>query len=124
MTETHEWYVTETNYNTLEVFDTIKNEIICGIYGGKTIAEQYEIASRIANLPDLERQRDTAIAERDALVEALEECREDSIELLGERDWWKDEPRDLYKKRYKENQDNIARADAALAAINPTKQNN
>jgi len=66
MNDIPEWYVTETNHNTLEVFDTIKNEIICGIYGGKTIGEQYEIASRIANLPDLERQRDTAIAERDA----------------------------------------------------------
>jgi hypothetical protein len=124
MTDTPEWYVTETNYNTLEVFDTIKNEIICGIYGGKTIGEQYEIASRIANLPNLEFELDTAIAERDAFVKALEECREDSIELLGERDWWKDEPRSDYKKRYEETLNNIARADAALAAVKTTNQAN
>ena len=37
----------------------------------------------------LERERNAAIAERDALAKALEECREDSIELLGERDSWK-----------------------------------
>jgi chromosome segregation ATPase len=55
--------------------------------------------------------------ERDALVKALEECKEDSIELLGERDWWKDEPRSDYKKRYEETLNNIARADAALAAV-------
>jgi hypothetical protein len=65
----------------------------------------------------LERERDTAIAERDALAKALEECKEDSIELLGERDWWKDEPRSDYKKRYEETLNNIARADAALAAV-------
>jgi len=59
---------------------------------------------------ELKIQRDTAIAERDALAKALEECREDSIELLGERCWYKDE-------RYKKTQNNIARADAALAQI-------
>jgi len=76
MTKTHEWYVAKTNYNALEVFDTIKNEIICSIYGGKTIGEQYEIASRIANLPDIERQRDVAIAERDALFQAIRNLRD------------------------------------------------
>ena len=64
-----------------------------------------------------------AIAERDALAKALEACKEDSIELLGERDWWKDEPRSDYKRRYKETQGNIDRADAALAAVKTTNQN-
>jgi hypothetical protein len=63
------------------------------------------------------------IHERDALVKALEECKEDSIELLGERSWWKDEPRSDYKKRYEETQNNIARADAALAAVKTTHPN-
>ena len=69
------------------------------------------------------KERDAAIAERDALVKALGECKEDSIELLGERDWWKDEPRSDYKKRYEETRNNITRADAALAAVKPTNQN-
>jgi len=72
----------------------------------------------------------TAIAEdlfkvttqRDALAEALRNCREDSVELLGERDWWKSEPRSDYQARYAETAKNIAVADAALqnAAPNPT----
>jgi len=68
-------------------------------------------------------ERDEAREQRDALVKALEECKEDSIELLGERDWWKDEPRSGYSKRYKEIQNNIARADAVLAAVKTTNQN-
>jgi len=68
-------------------------------------------------------ERNEAREQRDELAKALEECREDSIELLGERSWWKDEPRSDYKKRYKDIENNIARADAALAAVNqPTNQ--
>jgi hypothetical protein len=65
----------------------------------------------------LQKDLDAAIAERDALAKALQECKEDSIELLGERNWWKDEPRSDYKKRYEETLNNITRADAALAAV-------
>jgi hypothetical protein len=68
----------------------------------------------------LQKDLDTAIAERDALAKALEECKEDSIKLLGGRSWWKDEPRFNYKKRYNETRNNITRADAALAAVKPT----
>lgn len=85
----------------------------------------------------LERQRDglksaadyasdflyIAIAQRDALVTALEQCKEDSIELLEERSWWKNEPRCDYGKRYKDIENNIARADAALAEVKTTNQN-
>ena len=62
-------------------------------------------------------ERDAAIAERDALAKALEECKEDSIELLGERDWWKDEPRCDYARRYRETRENITRADEILAIV-------
>jgi len=62
-------------------------------------------------------ERDTAIEERDALAKALEECKEDSIELLGERDCWKDEPRCDYKKRYEETSENITRANKILAIV-------
>jgi hypothetical protein len=55
--------------------------------------------------------------QRDRLAKALEECKEDSIELLGERSWWKDEPRSDYKKRYEETSENITRADKILAIV-------
>jgi len=48
------------------------------------------------------------------LREALENCREDSIELLGERDWWKEEPRCGYQERYAQTAKNIQIADALL----------
>lgn len=41
---------------------------------------------------------------------ALEACVEDSIELLGERGWWKDEPRAGFSQRYADTQENIERA--------------
>jgi len=52
--------------------------------------------------------------QRDRLAEALQECREDSVELLGERDWWQNESRLDYQKRYHETRDNVTRADEAL----------
>jgi hypothetical protein len=55
--------------------------------------------------------------QRDELLEALEACRHDSCELLGERNWWKDEHRCDYRKRYEETAANIVRADAAIAAV-------
>jgi hypothetical protein len=60
---------------------------------------------------------DQAIEQRDRLAVALEQCREDSIELLGERDWWQNEPRCDYQKRYQETRDNVTRADEALQSL-------
>jgi hypothetical protein len=60
---------------------------------------------------------ETLRKERDALVKALEECREDSIELLEERSWWQNEPRCGHKKRYEETSENITRADKILAIV-------
>jgi len=62
---TDEWHVTDTD--TPEVFDKIRNETICGIYGGKTIGEQYDIAARIAKLPDLERELTAMTEQRDSI---------------------------------------------------------
>jgi len=67
---TDEWYVTDTD--TPEVFDKIRNETICGIYGGKTIGEQYDIAARIAKLPDLERELTAMTKQRDRLAETID----------------------------------------------------
>jgi hypothetical protein len=60
---------------------------------------------------------EVVVDECNALIKALEECKEDSIELLGERSWWKDEPRSDYKKRYEETSENITRADKILAIV-------
>jgi hypothetical protein len=57
--------------------------------------------------------------QRDRLAEALRECREDSVELLGERKWWQNEPRCDYQKRYQETRDNVTRADEALQSLTP-----
>ena len=64
------------------------------------------------------RERDEARVERDRLAVALRECRDDSIELLGERDWWQRESRGDYQERYQANRDNIERADEALQSLN------
>jgi hypothetical protein len=55
--------------------------------------------------------------QRDRLAEALRECSEDSSELLGERDWWQNEPRLDFQKRYQETRDNVTRADEALQSL-------
>ena len=69
------------------------------------------------------RRKLTAVTEqRDRLAAALRECRDDSIELLGERDWWQRESRGDYQERYQEIRDNVTRADAALQSLNqPTE---
>lgn len=56
--------------------------------------------------------------QRDRLAEALSQCREDSVQLLGDRDWWQYEIRLDYQKRYQETRDNVTRADEALQSLN------
>lgn len=65
----------------------------------------------------LERERDEARGERDRLAAALRECREDSYELLAERDWWKNETRIGYQERYKVTLANTERATEALQSL-------
>jgi len=60
---------------------------------------------------------DQAIEQRDRLAEALQACREDSVELLGERCFWQNEPRCDYQKRWQETHDNLTRADEALQSL-------
>ena len=59
--------------------------------------------------------------QRDRLAVALRECREDSVELLGERDWWQRESRLDYQERYQETRDNVTRADEALQSLTPNQ---
>ena len=68
------------------------------------------------------KERDEAREQRDRLAVALRECRDDSIELLGERNSWQRESRGDYQERYQSTRDNVTRADAALQSLNqPTK---
>jgi uncharacterized protein (DUF3084 family) len=61
----------------------------------------------------------TVTEQRDRLAEALKACREDSAELLGERDWWQAEPRCDYQKRWQDTHDNLTRADETLQSLTP-----
>ena len=58
--------------------------------------------------------------ERDELRAALAACKEDIIELLGERGWWKDESRCGYSERYHETAENIRRAQSLLTPSAPS----
>ena len=144
-----EWIVTD-NENYIEIASIKTCDSIASVHGGKTIGDQYDLAGRIARVPQLEReliaargelaelkeeygtwwaQKRIAIDElkevteqRDRLAEALRQCREDSVELLGERNWWKNEPRLGYQKRYQETRDNVTRADEALQSLNQPTQ--
>jgi hypothetical protein len=60
-------------------------------------------------------------AAADAMFAALNDCREDTCELIAERDWWKDEPRCKYDVRYQEMKDRLNAAITALAAYQATK---
>lgn len=60
-------------------------------------------------------------AAADAMFTALNDCREDTCELIAERDWWKDEPRCRYDVRYQEMKDRLNAAITALAAYQATK---
>jgi uncharacterized coiled-coil DUF342 family protein len=59
--------------------------------------------------------------ERNRLAKALRECREDSYELLAERDWWKNETRIGYQERYKVTLANTERATEALQSLTPNE---
>jgi hypothetical protein len=92
---------------------------ICNVCGGKEpCSHDFDaICWPTNNNEKLKAEIEELSKQNNMLVKALEECREDSMELLIERDWWKDEPRCGYMKDYKEIQNNIARADEILAIV-------
>ena len=69
-----------------------------------------EVSILLGELAEARKQRDT-------LVKALEQCLEDSEELLAERDWWKNEPRCSYQKDHAELVARVEKAKQALAAV-------
>lgn len=78
----------------------------------RTLGERNDARAALAS--------ERALADR--LASRLEQCREDSCELLGERHWWKDEPRCGYSKRYEETAENVVAAAEALDAYKAARE--
>jgi len=66
------WYVTEYP-NECDFAVTDGNEMLAMIIGGNTIGDQCDLASRIAKLPDLERELAEAIDKYQSLQKTFEE---------------------------------------------------
>lgn len=83
------WYVTEYP-DECSFAITDGNEILVTIIGGNTIGDQCDLASRIAKLPDLERERDEAIDKYQSLQKTFEEWQlkflSEQAELLHNKD--------------------------------------
>ena len=79
--------------------------------------EDHSVVGLILTLRDLELKLAAMTVQRDRLTEALRECRDDSIELLSERDSWQRESRGDYQERYHATRDNVTRADEALQSL-------
>ena len=76
------WYVTDyPEEGSFAVTDGY--EIFATISGGKTIGDECDLASRIAKLPDLERERDETTQERDGAL-ALLALTEEFLAILGD----------------------------------------
>jgi hypothetical protein len=73
MSDTPEWYVTEYPVEgSFAVTDGYN--IFAQIIGGKTVGDECDLASRIAKLPDLERERDEALEQNAKLREIAEKA--------------------------------------------------
>ena len=86
---------------------------------GEMNASEMRLARAIVGWHEAEQAKLRAAA--DAMFAALNDCREDTCELIAERDWWKDEPRCRYDVRYQEMKDRLNAAITALAAYQATK---
>ena len=65
-----EWIVTD-NMNYIEIASTQTRDSIASVHGGKTVGEQYDLAGRIAKVPQLERELTAMTEQRDRMAEAL-----------------------------------------------------
>lgn len=95
--------------NTLQAdMDRLKQRLAVQIHENQAIRDQ---------ITELEETSIAWFIAAQELANALRECREDSVELLGQNHWWKDERRCDFQKRYAETKENIARADRALQEL-------
>ncbi len=65
-----EWIVTD-NENYIEIASTKTFDSIASVHGGKTVVDQYDLAVRIAKVPQLERELTAVTEQRDRLAEQL-----------------------------------------------------
>ena len=90
------------------------------MYRGGLLAKVASLEKKIdgnhAALLAMEKMLYAERALADRLGDALEQCAEDSEELLGERAWWAKEPRCRYQERYLETVGNKERASLAIKA--------
>jgi hypothetical protein len=89
------------------------------LHFGELNADEMRLARAIVDWYEAREAKLRAAA--DDMFAALNDCREDTCELIAERDWWKEEPRCRYDVRYQEMKDRLNAAIAALAAYQATK---
>ena len=70
-----EWIVTD-NENYIEIASTKTRDSIASIHGGKTVGDQYDLAGRIAKVPQLERELTAITEQRDKLAAVLQKIRD------------------------------------------------
>jgi hypothetical protein len=104
-----------SNMTLIDFWNTIQGKT----YGENLTIDYGRLLAWFETAFSFERQLTTVTEQRDRLAEALRECSEDSVELLGERDCCND-PADA-EKRYQETCDNVTRADEALQSLTPNE---
>ena len=93
------WIVTD-NENYIEIASIKTRESIASVHGGKTIGEQYDLAERIAKVPQLERELTAATEQRDEARRLAEKYRNLSCEDQDQADatklpWENNHPTEL-----------------------------
>ena len=83
-----EWIVTD-NMNYIEIASTKTLDSIASVHGGKTVGEQYDLAGRIAKVPQLERELTAVTEQRDGLRAGIDYASEQLTKVKEQRDEWK-----------------------------------
>ena len=85
-----EWIVTD-NENYIEIASIKTCDSIASVHGGKTIGDQYDLAGRIARVPQLERELTAAREELKAVTEQRDglrsgiDCASDQLHRVTEQ---------------------------------------
>jgi predicted phage-related endonuclease len=78
-----EWIVTD-NENYIEIASTKTCDSIASVHGGKTIGDQYDLAGRIAKVPQLERELTAAREEIKELNDKLDDAVADATNAVND----------------------------------------
>lgn len=77
-----EWIVTD-NENYIEIASIKTCDSIASVHGGKTIGDQYDLAVRIARVPQLERELTAVTEQRDKALQKIKNQAERIAYLEG-----------------------------------------